>query len=81
MTTGVSSHVSPPSFGWVRALLSGLGIVIALAVLLVWVPELALTRLTGVGRSGRVTIATAWFFVTLGAAAWALRSLQARRII
>jgi hypothetical protein len=81
MTTGVPSHVSPPSFGWVRALLTGLGIVVGLAVLLVWVPELVLTRLTGIGRSGRVAIATAWFFVALGAAAWALRSLQARRII
>lgn len=79
--TGVSSHVSPPSFGWVRALLTGLGIVVALALLLVWVPELVLTRVTGIGRSGRVTIATAWVFVNLGAAAWALRSLQARRII
>lgn len=81
MTTGVSSHLSPPSFGWVRALLTGLGIVITLAVLLVWVPELVLTRLTGIGRSGRVTIATVWFFVALGVSAWALRRLQARGII
>ena len=81
MTVGVRSQVSPPSFGWVRALLTGLGIAVGLAVLLVWVPELVVTRLTGLGRSGRVTIATVWFFVALGVAAWALRRLQARGMI
>jgi hypothetical protein len=65
----------------VRALLTGFGIAVGLAVLLVWVPELVVTRLTGIGRSGRVTIATVWFFVALGVAAWALRRLQARGII
>jgi len=81
MTTGVQPLASPPPFGWVRALLTGLGIVVAIGGLLVWVPGLAVTRLTGLGRSGRVAIATAWFFVALGFVAWALRSLQARRVI
>jgi hypothetical protein len=69
------------SLGWLRAVLIGLGIALGLAVLLVWVPHLLLTRLTGLERSTRVTIATSWFFVALGLAAWALRRLQARGLI
>lgn len=81
MTVHDRTPASPPSFRWLRAILTGLGITVGLAFLLVSVPDLLLTRLTGLERSTRVTIATAWFFVALGLAAWALRRLQARRII
>ena len=80
-TVDVRSDASPPSLGWPRAVLTGLGIAVGLEVLLVWVPELVLTRLSGLERSTRVTIATVCFFVALGLAAWALRRLQGRRLI
>jgi hypothetical protein len=60
---------------------SGIAIVAAAALVLVYAPDLVLTRVTGVGRSGRVAIATAWFYVTLLGLAWALRRLQAHREI
>lgn len=81
VTVDVRSDASRLSLGWLRAVLSGLGIAVGLAVLLVWVPELVLTRFTSLERSTRVTIATSWFFVALGLAAWTLRRLQARRLI
>lgn len=81
VTVDVRSDASRSSLGWVRAIFTGLGTVVGLAVLLVWVPDLVLTRLTGLERSTRVTIATAWFCVALGLAAWALRRCQARGLI
>jgi hypothetical protein len=78
---GDRTPAAPPTLSWPRAILFGLGITIALAFLLVSVPDLVLTRFIGLGRSTRVTIATAWFFVGLGLVAWTLRRLQARRII
>ena len=81
MTADVRSDASPPRLGWLRAVVTGFGIAIGLAILLLWVPELILTRVTGLERSTRVTIATTWFFVALGVAAWTLRRLQARRWI
>ena len=81
MTVDDRSDTSRLSPGWLRAVLTGLGIAVGLAVLLVWVPELLLTTLTGLERSTRVTIATSWLFIALGLAAWALRRLQARRLI
>jgi len=81
VTVDAQSDVSRSSLDWPRAVLTGLGIAVGLAVLLVWVPDLVVTRLTGLERSARVTIATAWFFVALGLAAWALRRLQDRRLM
>lgn len=72
---------SPASIGWPRAIVSGL-IVVAVGVgLLVYIPNFVLTELTGLSRSGRVGIATAWFFVALGLLMWGLRRLQAHREI
>jgi hypothetical protein len=51
------------------------------AGLLVFVPNWTLTHLTGLGRGGRVAIATTAFFVLLAGCAWTLRRLQARRVI
>ncbi|HZD69870.1 MAG TPA: hypothetical protein VFA45_13470 [Actinomycetes bacterium] len=49
--------------------------------LLVLVPNLIVTRLGGLGRSGRVALASVWFFGMLAAFTWLLRRLQARRLI
>jgi hypothetical protein len=69
------------SIGWARALASGLVIVVVAVVALVYVPDLFLRRLTGLDRSGRVAVATAWFFVVLVALAWGVRRLQAHEEI
>lgn len=43
---------------WYRAFLSGVVIVGATFVLLVYIPDLILSEITGVERSGRVALAT-----------------------
>jgi len=49
--------------------------------LLVVVPNLIVTRVGGLGRDGRVALATVWFFGVLAGFAWLLRRLQARSLI
>jgi len=77
----VDGETRPSPIGWVRAVLSGLAILIVGAVLFLYVPNWALTHLTGLSRHGRVAIATTGFFVVFFAFAWALRRLQAHRAI
>lgn len=48
---------------------------------LVFVPNLLLTRLSGLDRSGRVAVTTMWFSVVLFGLLWVLRRLQARRLV
>jgi len=63
---------------WPRAALFGVAIVAVAFVLLVYVPDLFLSSLSGVGRSTRVALATGWFTVASAALLWTLRRLQAR---
>ena len=69
------------SIGWGRASTISLVILVVGAGLLVFVPNWALTQLTGLSRDGRVAVATTAFFVLLVSCAWVLRRLQARRVI
>lgn len=73
--------VSRPGFGWVRATATTAVIVVIGGALLLYTPDLVLTRLTGISRSARVAVATGGFLVALAVLAWALRRLQARRLI
>lgn len=66
---------------WSRAFLSGVVVVGAAFVLLVFIPDLILSEITGVERSGRVTLATGWFAISLIGLLWGLRRLQSRQII
>ncbi len=66
---------------WSRAFLSGVVIVGAAFVLLVYIPDLILSEITGVERSGRVALATGWFVASLAGLLWGLRRLQGRRVI
>jgi nitrate reductase gamma subunit len=63
-----------------RAITTGLLVVIAAFVLLVFVPD-QLLQLTGIDRSRRVLLATTEFIVALTALLWGLRRLQARRLL
>lgn len=66
---------------WPRAILSGVVIVAVAFALLVEVPDLILSGITGIDRSGRVALATGWFAASLVGLLWGLRRLQSRRII
>ena len=63
---------------WPRAAAIGVGLVALAFVLLVSVPDQLLTSLSGMARSSRVAVTTAWFTVALAGLLWALRRLQAR---
>jgi hypothetical protein len=66
---------------WPRAIVATVVVVAIGIVLLVVVPNLIVTRLGGLDRSGRVALATVWFFGMLAGFAWLLRRLQARHLI
>ncbi len=64
-----------------RAAVTGVLIVVVAFLALVYVPNLVLTKASGLDRSGRVLVATVWFTVAVVGLLWALRRLQARRVI
>jgi hypothetical protein len=66
---------------WQRAVVSGVVIVGLAFVLLVFIPNLILSDITSVERSGRVALATGWFVASLTGLLWGLRRLQSRRVI
>jgi hypothetical protein len=69
------------TLSWPRAIVATV-VVVALGIaLLVVVPNLIVTRLGGLDRSGRVALTTVWFFGMLAGFAWLLRRLQARHLI
>ena len=65
---------------WFHAVLVAAAVVVVSVALLVYVPNLLVTRLGG-SRSFRVGVATAAFFVSLVALAVALRRLQRRHVL
>jgi hypothetical protein len=69
------------TLSWPRAIVATVVVVALGIVLLVVVPNLIVARLGGLDRSGRVALATVWFFVMLAGFAWLLRRLQARHLI
>ena len=62
---------------WLLSGLEGCLVVLIAFLALVYVPDL-LVSMSGVGRSTRVALATAWFTVALCGLLWGLRRLQAR---
>jgi hypothetical protein len=69
------------TLSWPRAIVATV-VVVALGIaVLVVVPNLIVTRLGGLDRSGRVALVTVWFFGMLAGFAWLLRRLQARHLI
>lgn len=69
------------ALSWARAVVAGVLIAALGVALLVVVPNLIVTRVGGLDRSGRVALATVWFFAMLAGFAWLLRRLQARHLI
>jgi hypothetical protein len=77
----VGDQGTPSPIGWARAALTSLVILAVGTALLIVLPNWVLTRLTGLSRNGRVAVATTGFFVLFFAFTWALRRLQAHRVI
>lgn len=67
--------------GWGRALVSGVVILAVGFVAVVYVPNAIVTKLTSLSRGTRQDLATVVCLVAITALAWALRRLQARRLI
>jgi apolipoprotein N-acyltransferase len=65
---------------WPRAAVAAVAGVVVAFFALVYVPDLLVSSLSGVDRSTRVALATAWFMVALVGLLWALRRLQARSL-
>ena len=70
-----------PTLGWPRAVLTvGVVLVVGFTGLAI-VPDLIVTRLTGVARDTRAGLASAWFLLAFVGLTWAIRRLQAHHVI
>ena len=77
-----AGDVPQARIGWLRAIASGLAVLIVGFGAAVGGANLILTNGLGLhGRDQRVWSATALFLVVVGLAAWTLRRLQARGLI
>ena len=70
-----------PEIGWTRAILSGIAVLVVGFLGVVYLPNVVVTKVTGLSRSARQDLATLVFLVALAVLAWALRRLQGRRLI
>jgi hypothetical protein len=74
-------EVPQARIGWLRAIGSGLAILIVGLGLTLFGTDRLLTSLTGMERDTRVLVATGVFILIVVVAAWLLRRLQARGLI
>jgi hypothetical protein len=72
---------APVHIGWARAIATTVIITVVAVGVLVYGTNAILTNVRSLSRSSRVALATVWFFVALGALAWAMRVLQRRRVL
>jgi len=84
--TGVGAHdldVPQAGIGWLRAIASGLGILVIGFAVTIGVTNWLLTdgSLSSLSRDNRVWLAAALFLVAVVVMAWVLRRLQARGLI
>jgi hypothetical protein len=83
--TGPSAEVAPSSssaeIGWLRAIASGLAILVVGFGSAVFGADRILTKALGLRRAPREYLATALFFLVVIVLAWLLRRLQDRKLI
>jgi hypothetical protein len=83
--TEPSGNVAPSSssaeIGWLRAIASGLAILVVGIGGAVFGADRILTRALGLRRTPREWLAVALFFIIVVALAWLLRRLQDRKLI
>jgi hypothetical protein len=70
-----------PEIGWLRAIATGVAVLVVGIGAAVIGGNRILTKALGVTRGGREALATALFFVVLALLAWLLRKLQARGLV
>lgn len=73
--------VPSASIGWIRAVLTGVIVLVVGLAASVGVANLILTRATGLSRSVREYMASLVFLAVVFLLAWALRRLQAHGLI
>lgn len=72
---------TPPEIGWIRAILTAIGILVVGVTVLVYATNAVILKAKGLNHGNRVGIATTMFFVALLVLAVALRQLQRRKLI
>ena len=73
--------VPAASIGWIRAVLTGVIVLVVGLAASVGVANLILTKATGLSRSVREYVASLVFLAVVFVLAWALRRLQAHGLI
>ena len=73
--------VPQATIGWWRAIMTAVAIAVVGVAALAYGANAILTKLTGLDRSQRVGVATAYFFVVLIGFAWGLRRLQRHGVV
>lgn len=81
MSSDGEADIDRASIGWMRAVLTGLAVLVTGLVASVGVANAVLTKATGLSRSVREYIATVVFLAAVFGLAWVLRRLQARGLI
>ena len=74
----------PPArehLGWVRAILSGLAVLVVGLAATVVVANLIITKATGISRDAAAYLASGWFVIAVCVIAFVLRRLQRRGVI
>jgi hypothetical protein len=83
--TEPSGNVAPPSsfaeIGWLRAIATGLAVLVVGFGGAVFGADRILTKALGLRRTPREYLATALFFLVVIVLAWLLRRLQDRKLI
>ena len=81
MTDEHATEEPADEIGWLRAIATGVAILVVGIGVTVVGGDRILTKALGVTRGGREALATALFFVVVVALAWLLRKLQSRGLI
>ena len=75
------SGTEPPEIGWIRAMLSGLAVLVVGILGTLDGANLILTKALGLTRDARQYLATALVLAVVVVMAWILRRLQARGLV
>jgi hypothetical protein len=77
----VTGDEPTPEIGWLRAIVTGIAVLVVGIGIAVIGANRILTKALGVTPGGRQALASALFLVVVIVMAWALRRLQARGLI
>jgi hypothetical protein len=81
VSDGETLEVPQAGIGWLRAIGSGLVVLVVAFGATIGVTNWILTNVTSVSRDNRVWLASALFLLVVAVVAWSLRRLQSRGLI